>query len=284
MPLAAQLAQFVSHRVVARSAVVSYRDACSPAYAGAATHVLLHGIGSASGSWLAQLAQATQSDAPACRLLAWDAPGYGQSDKLVEEIPDAGGYAARMWNWLDASGALDQPFTLVGHSLGALMAARAVLLRPAMVARLILLAPAQGYASAPAALRDKKLSDRLASLAQFGPAGMASRRASAMLSPQASADQIAFVEQVMAAIRPDGYTQAAHMLSGGELRHDLERITCPRMIASGSADTVTPPDACRSLAQALVIPYESLGAVGHSCALEAASAVNQLLGISGEHK
>ena len=284
MQLATQLQQFPSHRALAQAACVSYRDVSAPGYAGAVTHVLLHGIGSASASWLAQLAQAAQPAAPACRLLAWDAPGYGDSDRLAAEIPQAGGYASRMWNWLDAAGVADRPITLVGHSLGALMAARAAVLRPAMVARLILLAPAQGYARAEAALRDRKLADRLASLAQHGPAGMARRRASAMLSPQASAAQIAFVEQVMATIRPDGYTQAAHLLSGGDLRHDLEQIACPCTIASGSADTVTPPEGCHALAQALGIPYVSLGAVGHSCALEAAAAVNRLLGISGEGK
>ena len=87
----------------------------------------------------------------------------------------------------------------------------------------------------------------------------------------------------MAAIHPGGYTQAAHMLSGGDLRHDLAQITCPRTIASGSADTVTPPEGCQVLAQALAISYVSLGAVGHSCALEAGAAVNRLLGISGEN-
>ena len=282
MSLAAQLQQFASRRVVARGAAVSYREACSRGYKGAATHVLLHGIGSASGSWLAQLVQATQAGAPVCRLLAWDAPGYGESETLSASIPDAGAYAHRMWDWLDATGAIEQPLTLVGHSLGALMAARAAMLRPARIAHLFLLAPAQGYARAEAAVREKKLSDRLASLAEFGPAGMARRRASAMLSAQAAQEQIAFVEQVMAAIRPDGYTQAAHMLSGGDLRHDLEPLRCMRTIASGSADTVTPPQGCESLASALGIAYVSLGPVGHSCALEAGAAVNRLLGLSGE--
>ena len=282
MSLAAQLQQYASRQVVARGAAVSYRESGSPGYSGPATHVLLHGIGSASASWLAQLAQCAQAGAPACRLLAWDAPGYGESEALPAQKPSAADYAHRMWDWLDASGAAGQPFTLVGHSLGALMAARAALLHPQRVARLVLLAPAQGYARAEAAVREKKLSDRLASLAQHGPAGMAKRRASAMLSPQASTAQIDFVEQVMAAIHPGGYTQAAHMLSGGDLRHDLEQLACPRTIASGSADTVTPPEGCQALASALVIPYVSLGPVGHSCALEAGAAVNRLLGIAGE--
>lgn len=283
MPFAAQLQQFASRRVVARGAAVSYRESVSPGYGGPATHVLLHGIGSASASWLAQLAQCAQAGTASSRVLAWDAPGYGESEALPAQAPLATDYARRMWDWLDATGAAAKPFTLVGHSLGALMAASAALLHPQRVARLVLLAPAQGYARAEASVRAKKLSDRLAGLAQHGPAGMAKRRASAMLSPQASVEQIDFVEQVMAAIHPGGYTQAAHMLSGGDLRHDLEQVACPRTIASGSADTVTPPEGCQVLAQALAIPYVSLGAVGHSCALEAGAAVHRLLGISGEN-
>jgi len=173
------------------------------------------------------------------------------------------------------------PLTLVGHSLGALMAARAALLAPARVARLVLLAPAQGYANADAALREKKLRDRLAALEQLGPAGMARQRAGAMLSAHASAGQIAFVEQVMAAIRPAGYTQAARMLAGGDLAADLRALHCPVTVASGSADTITPADGCRALALAVGARYESLGEVGHSCALEAAARVNALIGIAG---
>lgn len=280
MPLTDQLAQFPVARVMTSHGTVQFRSACTPGFEGAVTHVLLHGIGSASASWLAQLVQARTVTAPACHVLAWDAPGYGASDALPIDTPTALDYAQRFWDWLDAVDANTQaPLTLVGHSLGALMATRAVLLSPARVARLVLLAPAQGYASATAAVRDQKLADRLANLAQLGPAGMARKRASAMLSAHASAEQLAYVEQVMAAIWPHGYSQAARMLAGGDGLADLAQVRCPVTIASGSADTVTPVEGCRSLAQAVAAPYVSLGEVGHSCALEAGALVNRLIGI-----
>lgn len=283
MALSEQLNQFPVARATAGGATVAFREALSAGYSGPVSHVLLHGIGSASASWLAQLLQAASPAAVPCRLLAWDAPGYGDSDKLPALQPDADAYARRLWDWLDALGsAAGQPLTLVGHSLGALMAARAAVLRPQRVARLVLLAPAPGYARAEASIRERKLSERLSSLAELGPAGLASKRAGAMLSAQASTEQRLFVEQVMAGIRPDGYTQAAHMLAGGDLQHDLAQLRCARVIASGSADGVTPVKGCAALAQALGIPYLSLGAVGHMCTLEAAAAVNHLLGISGE--
>ena len=280
MSLIAQLPQFEPESQSVGDATVQYRCARAGDAGAAVTHVLLHGIGSASASWLAQLQRARTAQWPACHVLAWDAPGYGQSTALPMDAPVAADYALRMWQWLDAMGAQSAgPLTLVGHSLGALMAASAAAMAPGRVERLVLLAPAAGYARADSALRDKKLADRLANLAAHGPAGMARKRASAMLSSEASADQLAFVEHVMAQIDPAGYTQAARMLAGGDLMGDLETLDCPMQVASGSADTITPPDGCQLIASQVGARYVSLGAVGHSCPLQAADAVNRLIGL-----
>jgi len=281
MSLTEQLARFAARAIATPEGVVLYRRAATPGTQGAVTHVLLHGIGSASASWVAQLSRAADAAAPASHVLAWDAPGYGDSDALPMQAPAATDYARRMWGWLDALGA-QAPFTLVGHSLGALMAAAAAVSQPRRVRRLVLLAPAQGYATADAAVRERKRTERLDNLERLGPAGMARARAGAMLSPRADSAQVAFVEQVMAAIRPHGYTQATHMLSGGSLAADLARVQCPVTIASGSADGVTPPEGCRGLARGIGADYVDLGAVGHSCALEAAEQVNRLLGLAGD--
>jgi pimeloyl-ACP methyl ester carboxylesterase len=248
--------------------------------------VLLHGIGSGSASWVQQFVQAQKSQSPV-RLLAWDAPGYGASHALPMNSPAARDYALQMWAWLDAmhsaktpSGEAAPPVTLVGHSLGCLMAASATLLAPHRVNRLILLAPAQGYARAGEAVRTKKLDDRLDTLARLGVAQMAQSRGAAMLSPGASPDQIAFVQLIMAQLNPHGYAQAARMLSAGDLLSDLEGLRCPIIVASGDADTITPPAACRAVAAHVGATYRSLGDVGHACAVEAAEAVSELLGLS----
>ena len=299
-PLLARLQQFPLRQVATPLGQVAYRHSGAAAQA---THVLLHGIGSSSANWLAQLEAAALN--PAFCLLAWDAPGYGGSDALSMDTPTAADYAQRLWAWLDAmdarpaqdakrgaaSGAasamVDSRLTLAGHSLGCLMAASAARHSPHRVKRLILLAPAQGYALAPAALRDKKLQDRLDSLARLGPAGMAQARGAAMLSPSASAGQVAFVQQAMAQVNPAGYAQAARMLAGGDLLSDLSHFAdqaapsaCPVWVASGSADTITPPDGCQQVAAHVNAPYVSLGAVGHACALEAADDVTRLLGLA----
>ena len=240
------------------------------------SHVLLHGIGSGSGSWVRQL-QAADRRAD-LRVLAWDAPGYGRSAPLAPAHPQAVDYARRLWEWLDA---LDQhqPITLVGHSLGALMAAAATRLQPQRVAQLVLLAPARGYGDADAADREAKLSARLATLHKLGPQGMADARAAAMLSPDATPEMVDLVRDTMAQIDPAGYTQASRMLSTGRLDADLAQVSVPLIVASGSADTITPPEACADVAHRKDLPWTDLGPVGHVCALEAAERVNALLGL-----
>lgn len=253
--------------------VVSHRQTRSMPGAGR-TLVLLHGIGSASASWVRQL-QAAQNTGEV-HLLAWDAPGYGQSDPVLPDRPLATDYALRLWQWLDTQG-VQIPVTLVGHSLGAIMAASAARLSPARVQSLVLLSPARGYGPSEAAERERKLSDRLALLRSLGPEGMARERGAAMLSPQASAEDVAFIQSVMAGIHPTGYTQAAHLLAGADLLADLANLQMPIAVASGNADTITPPAACQAVAAAARTAWQDLGPVGHACPLEAARAVNQLL-------
>ncbi|PUE47996.1 hypothetical protein B9Z47_09105 [Limnohabitans sp. 2KL-1] len=240
------------------------------------THVLLHGIGSASASWAYQLGAAVgRRD---LRVLAWDAPGYGRSAHLDKAIPGAQDYAERLWDWLDAL-YVTQPVVLVGHSLGALMAASAARLRPRQVSRLVLLAPARGYGDAPAAERERVVQGRLANLQQLGPQGMAQARGAAMLSPGAAPALQDAVRETMAQIDPAGYTQAVQMLGQGRLAQDVKAGSTPFLIASGEADTVTTPAACDAFANDVAQARISLGPVGHACPLEAPVAVNQLLGL-----
>jgi pimeloyl-ACP methyl ester carboxylesterase len=246
---------------------IGYREA-----PGEAPLVLLHGIGSGATSWVRQL----EAFGGRFRVLAWDAPGYGESDPLPGAQPTAHDYAARVWQWLDALGE-QRPVVLVGQSLGCLMASAAAGAQPDRVKRLLLLSPAQGYGKADAAMRETKLRDRLHALQTYGPAGMAQRRASAMLSPGASPELVAEVGATMARVHPAGYTQATHMLSNADLAGLLEQVRCPVTIGCGDADGITPPAASRALADRMKLPYVSLGNVGHACAVEGPDAVNRLI-------
>ena len=278
MSLEQALAQLAPQQVATPMGRVHYRSA-GPSRR--VSHVLLHGIGSGSGSWVRQLQAAQGLDD--CRVLAWDAPGYESSESVAADWPQASDYADRLWSWLDAL-EVTQAVTLVGHSLGALMAASAAASQASRVTQLILLAPARGYGAAAEAERTKKLQDRLATLNTLGPAGMAKARSAAMLSPQAAPELVAAVRANMARVLPAGYTQAARLLAHGDLLADLARVTCPVQIASGSADSITPPAACQAVAAQHGVAWQDLGPVGHACMLEAALAVNALLGLAASVK
>ena len=113
--LADRLQRFAPACVVTPDGTVDYRQAGPRTLA--VTHVLLHGIGSGSASWLTQLEAAELSGN--ARVLAWEAPGYGRSSPVTPLQPSAGDYAVRLWAWLDNLSILN-PVTLVGHSLGAI--------------------------------------------------------------------------------------------------------------------------------------------------------------------
>ncbi|UUZ69878.1 alpha/beta fold hydrolase [Polaromonas sp. P2-4] len=130
-------------RIVAlpSGAHVALRECGAPG--DAPTVVLLHGISSRAASWLhpAVLAGAQ------VHVIAWDAPGYGDSTPLQGDAPLDTDYAARLHELLQV---LDvRRCVLVGHSLGALMAcAYARDLGANRVARVVLISPAGGYGAA----------------------------------------------------------------------------------------------------------------------------------------
>jgi pimeloyl-ACP methyl ester carboxylesterase len=237
--------------------------------------VLLHGIGSGSGSWVRQLQAANNR-----RVLAWDAPGYADSTAVAPESPLAHDYAQVLWAWLDELKI--QEVHLVGHSLGCIMAASAARLQPQRVRDLTLLAPAQGYGQASTEVQAAKRDERIKAMQQLGLAEMARQRAPRLLAPNAPAEQVELATHTMS-LNEGGYAQATRMLSSGDIRADLQAFratsSAPIRIACGDLDVITPPAACQALAEHINAPYTNLPGAGHMCPLEAPSMVNTLLSL-----
>ena len=74
--------RFAEKSVQTAGGVQCYREAGTPGADGMAI-VLLHGIGSGAGSWL----HAALKLAERARVVAWDAPGYGNSARLAPASP-----------------------------------------------------------------------------------------------------------------------------------------------------------------------------------------------------
>jgi len=231
----------------------------------------------ASGWVAASWVQQFEALGGARRVLAWDAPGYGASTPVASASPVAADYARVLADWLDALGITR--CTLVGHSLGAIMAGAFAAAHPERVAGLLLISPAGGYGAADEAVRAEKRDARLAMLAELGPQGLAERRSANMLSPHADEAARAWVRWNMARIVPHGYAQATHLLANADLAADLARCAgnVPVAVAVGAEDTITPPQACERLAQISCAPFRVVPRAGHAGYIERPRAYNALI-------
>jgi len=177
-------------------------------------------------------------------------PGLWRLDSVGAEHPAASNYAAALDDWLDALGIAR--CHLLGHSLGSLIAARFAAEHPERVITLTLAGVARGHGRLPPPQRERLLGQRLDDLAELGPHGMAAKRGPRLLGPEATEAMRRMVVKTMAHIHPEGYAQAARMLSIGDIMADLARLRAglPIQVIVGDADLITPPAGCLEIAAA----------------------------------
>jgi pimeloyl-ACP methyl ester carboxylesterase len=236
--------------------------------------VLLHGIGSNALSWAPMMEVLD----PGIDVIAWNAPGYGQSAALAPRTPNPLDYATALLQLLDT---LDvrQPI-LVGHSLGAMFAGKFAACFPGRVAALVLVSPAIGYGVPPGMPLPPKMQERIDDLETLGPADFAAKRAARLVfDPQAKPGVVAAVARAMASVRPDGYAQAVHALGAGDLVADARAIAAPTMVVVGLQDVITPPASARTVRAALrnVVSYQEIDGAGHALPQESPKVLARLL-------
>lgn len=234
--------------------------------------VLLHGISSGAASWLHTAVRVGEM----AHVIAWDAPGYGDSTPLPDAAPLDADYAARLQELLQVLGV--RRCVLVGHSLGALIAcAYARGLGASRVARLVLISPAGGYgAEGQAAARDRVRVERIAALKTLGVNGLAERIPQRLLSPAADAAAKAWVQWNTTRLRPAGYLQAVELLCSSDLGAS-RGLAAPVEVHCGDADVVTPAAACRIRADLLAAPFDLIEGAGHASPVEQPEAVAHLI-------
>jgi pimeloyl-ACP methyl ester carboxylesterase len=238
--------------------------------------VLLHGIGSGSLSWAAQLAAFAGSH----RVVAWDAPGYGESAALPQAKPLAVDYAQALSDFLSRLH-IDE-LVLVGHSLGALVAAAWAARPSARLQALVLASPARGYGAADAAVREAKWRERVEAIERLGPQGLADERAARLCAPGAPDAAIASVRWNMARVTRQGYSQAAHMLAFDDLLTHLRQVRVRAAVLCGELDRVTEPGACAAVAAEVGATFTQLPCVAHACYTEDPDSFNAALGAAIE--
>ncbi|WP_346899131.1 alpha/beta hydrolase [uncultured Roseibium sp.] len=216
--------------------------------------VLLHGIGSNAMSFAPFL----DHIAPTFRVIVWNAPGYGGSEPLAKDWPQAADYAEALKGLLDRLG-LDRVL-LVGHSLGTLIGAAFAAGYPDRVAHLLLASPALGHGVTPGSALSAAAQKRLDDLAALGAEKFAEARASRLVfEPETNPDLVARVFDAMSRVSSPGYDMAVRMLASGRLLDDAARLTVPTDVIVGAEDVVTPPEAARKTHAA--IPQSARGAL-----------------------
>ncbi len=106
MTLIDTLAKYPVQTIEINGQLQAYREAGQ-----GQTLILLHGISSGSASWVNQLDVLSHH----FHVIAWDAPGYGLSENLDTEQPNATDYAQRVLAIMDAL-AISKAI-IVGHSV-----------------------------------------------------------------------------------------------------------------------------------------------------------------------
>ena len=266
MTLIEQLTTFELKTVSCEGVQQSYREA------GQGQHlVLLHGISSGSGSWVKQLQDLSHH----FHVLAWDAPGYGQSDRLATTQPSAEDYAKRLKAMLDALGI--KKMILVGHSLGAMQAAAFTALYPESVEALVIANVAQGYNGFDAQKQQEVFAKRPKMLQELGASGMAQSRGPHLVA-HASVDALALIENVMQNIRLEGFTDASYLLAYDAIQSYLIPQQQDIHVIKGMSDGITPPQDIQTLADQFQLGQcNEIEDAGHLSYLDQAEQFNQIL-------
>jgi 3-oxoadipate enol-lactonase len=109
---------------------------------------------------------------------------------------------------------------------------------------------------------------------------MAEQRGPRLLAPGATPAMLRRVVETMAAVRPDGFSQAARMLASGDIKADIARLPAdiPVQFLYGDADVITPP--ARNLEVAALRPTAPVHVVkdaGHAVYLEQPARFNSIV-------
>jgi len=201
--------------------------------------VFLHGVGSDKSVWAPQLAHFGRSR----RSVAFDCPGYGESD------PAAAGtarddFAAAILSGMDGLG-IDRAH-VCGLSLGGVIAIAMYAAAPQRCASLILADSFAVHPDGPAIHQRATNASRTLTMKQ-----LAEQRTPVILAAGASQEVHDEVCRTMARIDPDAFRIGTEAVWLADQRDRVAKIAVPTLVLVGDQDTITPPGLSEELANAI---------------------------------
>jgi pimeloyl-ACP methyl ester carboxylesterase len=225
------------------------------------TVVFLHGLLGSSRSWAFQFDHL----APKYQVIAWDAPGFGQSALVPADI-DA--YAETL---RDLILYVDQAaVSLVGHSMGGTVAACFAARFPELVSRLVLSCSHAGYGDPASAPMPAKFERRMREFDELGPAAYGANRARHLLPASVPAAVFDHAADIASETNPEGLRRATRMLQRADNRPLLPKLTMPTLVLTGERDLDVRPDLKADLVRLTpTARHLEMPGVGHAPYLEA---------------
>ncbi|HEV2302352.1 MAG TPA: alpha/beta fold hydrolase, partial [Stellaceae bacterium] len=171
------------------------------------------------------------------RVVAWNAPGYLLSDRLLVPTPGWRDYARALDDFLDALG-IDR-CAVIGNSFGTRVAQAFACCCPGRVTKAVFTGTsiAQGMTEDE---RARTLRAREEMIARGSYAFAA--RASALLGSRASAETAALVEHTLRATNREGFLQAARFIAAADMPPLGAGLAMPLLMIQGEEDRVAPAE------------------------------------------
>jgi 3-oxoadipate enol-lactonase len=247
---------------------IAYREAgAGPAI------IFFHGLGGNSASWQPQFAAFGKR----YRVVAWDMPGFGNSELLTAQPVSTRDYSIMARRFMDAVGI--ERACAVATSYGTVILADLVQSNPGRIGGMVFACGVTGMGHLDAQERARLRRVRRAEIESMGQRKYAEMRNSTYLAQGMPPALVARVIELAGSANPEGYLQAYGALTESDIFPSLAEINVPALVISGADDRIAPARDCERVAQALPqAEYRCIPSSGHYANLEQAETFNRLVG------
>jgi 3-oxoadipate enol-lactonase len=212
---------------------------------GGPTVVMLHGIGGGHLSFAPQVETLASSG---YRAVAWDMPGYGHSAPI--EPYTFKGLAESCVALIESLKCGD--VTLLGHSMGGMVAQEVMARRPELVNKLILCGTSPAFGKPDGDWQREFIAQRTAPLDAGKTMGeLAETLVPQMVGPGALPEGVHLATHCMSQVPPATYRRALEALVTFDRRANLPFISVPTMVVAGEHDRTAPPAVMKKMAAAI---------------------------------